>query len=88
MADDNNNCKLYVGNLDPSVTEEDIRVVFDDYGDIEAVDVIMDPNTGEPKGFAFVTFVNEEDAAKAERDTNNKDMKGKPMKVNKARPKS
>lgn len=78
--------KVYVGNLDQEVGEEDLRVVFSECGDIEEIDVIMDPNTGKSKGFAFITYVNEEDAAQAIAKTNEKDLKGKPMRVNEAKP--
>ncbi len=79
--------KLYVGNFPYSVTERDLREVFQVYGDIESVNVIVDRETGRSKGFAFVTFASADAASKA-LEQNGKEMNGRPLKVNVAQEKA
>ena len=57
--------KLYVGNLPWSATADSIKELFAPFGEIVQVDLIIDRDTGRSKGFAFVTYKNEADAAKA-----------------------
>ncbi len=78
--------KLYVGNLPYSVTEDGIKALFSQYGELESANLIMDRDTGRPKGFGFVEFVNQADAEKA-LELDGKDFEGRPLKVNMARPK-
>lgn len=57
--------KLYVGNISFKATEEDIKELFAQSGEVESVKIITDAHTGNPKGFGFVEMANEEDAKKA-----------------------
>ncbi len=73
--------KLYVGNFPYSVDENDLRQVFQSYGEIRDVSVIMDRATGRSKGFAFITFATQS-AAEAALEQNGKDLKGRALRVN------
>lgn len=73
--------KLYVGNLPFSVNEEQLRGVFAQYGDISELSLIMDRDTGRPKGFGFITFATQQAAEKA-LEQNGKDLGGRPLRVN------
>ncbi len=77
---------IYVGNLSTSVNEEDIRNAFSLYGNITSVKVIKDMYTGVSKGFGFVEMTGDPETAIKE--LNSKDLKGKNIVVNEARPKS
>ena len=59
--------KLYVGNLPFSITEGELRDLFEPHGTIESLNVIMDRDTGRPRGFAFVEFADAGSADKAQR---------------------
>ena len=78
--------KLYVGNLAYSATEEGVRALFSQYGELESVNLIIDRDTGRIKGFGFVEFLNQADAEKA-LELDGKDFDGRALKVNMARPK-
>jgi RNA recognition motif-containing protein len=78
--------KVYVGNLAFTVTEKDLREKFSEYGELTEVTIIMDRMSGRSKGFAFVTFANDENAKKAISELNGKEFQGRAMKVNEARP--
>lgn len=73
--------KLYVGNFPYSVDEAQLRNLFSAYGDITDVALIMDRETGRPKGFAFITFATQAAAEKA-LELNGRDLGGRPLKVN------
>lgn len=75
--------KLYVGNIPFSVDEAQLRTLFSAYGDIAELSIIMDRDTGRPKGFAFITFVSQQAAEKA-LEQNGRDLGGRPLKVNMA----
>jgi cold-inducible RNA-binding protein len=75
--------KLYIGNLPYSVDEAQLRALFSSYGEISEVNMIMDRETGRPKGFAFVTFATQQGAEKA-LEQNGRDVSGRPLKVNMA----
>jgi RNA recognition motif-containing protein len=79
---------IYVGNLSYDVTENDLRHVFEPFGNVESVKIISDMYSGRSKGFGFVEMSNIGDAQTAINDLNNKDLKGRPIKVNTARPRS
>jgi len=81
-----NNNKLYVGNLPYTTTEDDLRSLFSEYGEVSQVTLIIDRMSGRSKGFGFVEFVNEADATKAAEGMNGRDMQGRAMAVNIARP--
>jgi RNA recognition motif-containing protein len=76
--------KLYVGNFPYSVDESQLRDLFSQYGDITDLALIMDRETGRPKGFAFVTFATQAAAEKA-LELNGRDLGGRALKVNVAR---
>lgn len=57
--------KIYVGNISFKATQDDIRALFAQAGEVESVNLITDAHTGQPKGFGFVEMVTEEDAKKA-----------------------
>lgn len=78
--------KLYVGSLPYSATEDQLRAIFEPYGSLESVRIIMDKFTGRSKGFAFVEFGDDAAADKAIEEVNGKDMEGRSLVVNEARP--
>jgi RNA recognition motif-containing protein len=78
--------KLYVGNLSWNVKDSDLRELFAPYGELSEVTVIMDKFSGRSKGFGFVTFADEEAAKKAISELNGKDVQGRAIKVNEAKP--
>ena len=78
--------KLYVGNLPFAVRDEELSNLFAEFGEITDAKVITDKFSGRSKGFGFVTFASEEDAAKAVEVMHEKDVEGRPLTVNVARP--
>jgi cold-inducible RNA-binding protein len=78
--------KLFVGNLPFNATEEDIRSAFEAHGEVSDVAVIMDRETGRPRGFAFVEMPDSGQANAAIEALNNSDFGGRSMNVNEARP--
>jgi RNA recognition motif-containing protein len=78
--------KLYVGNFPFTVEENQLRDIFQPYGDIEELALIKDRDTGRPKGFAFITFASQAAAEKA-LEQDGKDLDGRPLKVNMAQDK-
>lgn len=79
---------IYVGNLPNTVTEEDLKKAFEDFGQVESVNVIKDRYSGRSRGFGFVEMPGETDAQSAIDGLNGKELKGRTLKVNKARPRS
>ncbi|MGB9637525.1 MAG: RNA recognition motif domain-containing protein [Microgenomates group bacterium] len=78
--------KLYVGNLPYSVNADELRKVFSEFGEVVDAVVISDKYSGRSKGFGFVTFATEEAAKLAVEKMNGKDMGGRNLVVNVARP--
>lgn len=78
--------KLYVGNMAYSTTEDQLRNLFAEAGTVVSVDVIIDRDTRASKGFAFITMENQEDATKAISMFDGKEIDGRSLKVNEARP--
>jgi|TARA_Y100000310_G_scaffold339052_1_gene430534 RNA recognition motif-containing protein len=78
--------KVYVGNLPFSVDQEALKTLFADYGEMEEVTVISDKFSGRSKGFGFITFKDEESAKKAISEMNDKEIEGRKLKVNEAKP--
>lgn len=78
--------KLYVGNLSYNTSENELRDLFVQAGEIQEITVITDRFTGQPKGFAFVQMVNQVDAEKAIRMFNDQELDGRRLTVNIARP--
>ena len=79
---------IYVGNLSYEVTEEDLKESFEVFGEVEIVKVIKDNYTGRSKGFGFVEMSNNADAQSAINGLNDKELKGRTVKVNTARPRT
>ena len=79
--------KLYVGNLSYSVTEDELRELFTQAGNVTSVAVIKDRDTGQSKGFAFVEFGTQADAQKAISRFNGQKLGERTLTVNLARPK-
>ncbi len=80
--------KLYVGNLSFSTTEEALQDEFSAHGQVEEVAVITDRDTGRPRGFAFVTMSNDEEARAAIESMNGRELDGRTITVNEAKPKT
>jgi RNA recognition motif-containing protein len=78
--------KIYVGNLSYTTSEEDIRTAFSPFGSVDSVDVIMDRGTGRSKGFGFVEMSNDSEGQAAIDALNGKDLDGRSLNVNVARP--
>ena len=79
---------IYAGNLSYDVTEEDLRQAFESFGQISAVRVITDRDSGRSKGFGFVEMPNDTEAQAAINGLNGQDLQGRTLKVNEARPRS
>jgi cold-inducible RNA-binding protein len=79
--------KIFVGNLSYSVTEAALRSLFEAYGSVQSVNLVTDRDSGQPRGFGFVEMPNDAEAAKAIDGLNGKDVEGRTLNVNEARPK-
>ncbi len=79
---------IYVGNLSYEVTEEDLKQAFEAFGEVESVKIIKDKYTNRSKGFGFVEMPDNGNAESAINDLNDTEIKGRTLKVNKARPRS
>ena len=77
---------IYVGNLSYEVTQEDLKQVFAEYGDVKRVNIPTDRETGRVRGFAFVELAEETDEEKAIEDLDGAEWMGRDMRVNKAKP--
>ena len=77
---------LFVGNLDPEVTHEELRLLFEAYGQVVQVHIIVDRDTGRPRGFAFVEMTNDAEAEKAIQALNGSILRDRTLDVNYARP--
>jgi RNA recognition motif-containing protein len=77
---------IYVGSLSYDVTENELKDLFSEFGDVSSVKIIEDRDTGRPKGFAFVEMPNQDEAENAIKSLNEKEIKGREIKVNQARP--
>jgi RNA recognition motif-containing protein len=79
---------IYVGNLSYEVTEQELQRAFETFGQVESSKIIQDMYSGRSKGFGFVEMADNDDAWSAIDALNGKEMKGRTLKVNKARPRS
>ena len=79
---------LYIGNLDYSTTEDDLRTLFAAHGTVETVTVVRDRDTGQPRGFAFLEMTNDTEADKAIHALAGTVVGGRALTVNEARPKA
>ncbi len=80
--------RMYVGNLSFSTNEEALQAEFTAHGQVDEVAVITDRDTGRPRGFAFVTMNNDNEARAAIEGLNGTEIDGRTITVNEARPKS
>lgn len=81
------NTKLYVGNLSFNTTENDLQDAFAAHGDVSEVNLMVDRMTGRSRGFAFVTMATADGAKAAIDSMHGKQLDGRPLTVNEARPK-
>ncbi len=79
---------IYVGNLSHQTTEDDLRQAFEAFGQVESVNIIKDRFSGESRGFGFVEIASKQEAQKAIEEMNGKDLMGRAVNVNEARPKT
>jgi RNA recognition motif-containing protein len=77
---------IYVGNLSYKVEENELRQVFEEYGEVASVKIITDKYSGRSKGFGFIEMNDEEQAKKAIEELNQKEIDGRQIIVNVARP--
>ncbi|ACF14057.1 RNP-1 like RNA-binding protein [Chloroherpeton thalassium ATCC 35110] len=79
---------IYVGNLSYTLTENELRDVFSEYGEVASANIIVDKYSGKSRGFGFVDMPNEADAEQAIEALNGSQLDGRSLKVNEARPRS
>ncbi len=79
---------IYVGNLSYTASEDDLREAFAQYGKVSTVSIVKDRDTGRPRGFAFVEMDDGKEAASAIQELNLREIGGRSITVNEARPKS
>ncbi len=79
---------IFVGNLDFATSEEQLRAAFAAHGTVESVTLVVDRDTGQPRGFGFVGMTNADEAKEAVRSLDGSLLGGRPLRVNEARPKS
>ncbi len=80
--------KLYVGNLAYSLGDSELQQIFEAHGAVQSAQVIMDRDTGRSKGFGFVEMGSDQEAQAAIAALNGKEIEGRPLTVNEARPKT
>jgi RNA recognition motif-containing protein len=80
--------KIYVGNLSFDSSEADLKGLFATYGEVESAKVIVDQFTNRSRGFGFIEMSNREEGLKAIQGLDSKDLGGRPLKVNEAKPKT
>ena len=80
--------KLYVGNLTYGVTDSTLQQMFEPHGTVQSAQVIMDRDTGRSKGFGFVEMGSDQEAQAAIAALNGKEVEGRALTVNEARPKT
>ncbi len=78
--------KLFVGNVPYNITEDELKSAFSEAGDVASVAIITDKMTGRPRGFVFVEMATEEGAQKAIEMMNGKEIDGRALNVNEAKP--
>ena len=79
---------IYAGNLLREVTEDELRLAFEEFGQVETANIIKDKYSGESKGFGFVEMPSKEEGQAAIDNLNGKELKGRPLNVNEARPRT
>ena len=79
---------IYVGNLPFSASEDEIRHLFEQYGQVEKVSLIEDRETGRPRGFGFLEMSEKSEGDRAMEELDGKDFGGRQLTVNEARPRA
>ena len=79
---------IYVGNLPREATEDDLRLAFEAFGQVSSATVVKDKFSGESRGFGFVEMPSKNEAQTAISEMDGKDLKGRSIKVNEARPRA
>ncbi len=79
---------IYVGNLSHDANEDSLKEAFEAFGQVESVNIIKDRFSGESRGFGFVEMPSKQEAEKAIEEMNGKDLMGRAVNVNEARPKT
>jgi RNA recognition motif-containing protein len=77
---------IYVGNLSYGMSEDELRDAFGAFGEVSSVKILMDRETGRSRGFGFVEMPNQSEAETAITQLNGKDVGGRPLRINEARP--
>jgi len=79
---------IYVGNLSYEATDDDLREAFSAFGQVASANIIKDRDTGRSRGFGFVEMPNQQEAQAAIAGLNGKDLKGRALNINEARPRT
>jgi len=79
---------IYAGNLSYELTEEDLRLAFEPFGQVESVTILKDKYSGQSKGFGFVEMPSKDEGQSAIDGLNAKELKGRALNVNEARPRT
>jgi RNA recognition motif-containing protein len=79
---------IYVGNISRTATEQDLKEAFEAFGAVQSAAIIKDKFSGESRGFGFVEMPNKDEADKAISGLNGKDLKGRTLTVNEAKPRT
>jgi len=77
---------IYVGNLSYGMTEDELRQAFSAFGQVSSVKILMDRETGRSRGFGFVEMLNQSEGEAAVAQLNGKDLGGRALRINEARP--
>ena len=80
--------KLFVGNLSPDTTGDELKDLFSEVGEVDSCQLITDRDSGRSKGFAFIEMNSTDNANTAKAKFNGQDLHGKPLKVNDAKPRN
>jgi cold-inducible RNA-binding protein len=80
--------KIYVGNVEFQTTEQDLRELFSQAGTVESTAIVTDRDTGRPRGFAFIEMASQEEGRAAIEQFNGKEVNGRSLTVNEAKPKA
>ncbi|MBI5251075.1 MAG: RNA-binding protein [Desulfomonile tiedjei] len=79
---------IYVGNLSFQTSEDQLKELFESYGQVATATIISDKATGRPRGFGFVTMPERDEGLKAIQELDSRDFMGRSLKVNEARPRT
>ncbi len=79
---------IYVGNLPFNLGEEDLKEIFEEYGEVTSAKIIADKFSGRSKGFGFVEMANDDEANNSIKELNNAEVGGRNIKVNESKPRS